>query len=218
MVITKWHWEYLMSEIRDIDICKLILENVYIRNTGYLESIKAHKPINADGHYIPWFTYPAIDLLNNRLVDSTSRLFEWGLGYGTLYFAKMVAKIISCEHNAQWLNKMAPLLPPNVHPIYHKLEAGGEYSKSIHRFPAQYFDIIIIDGRDRVNCALNCLNHLSPKGIIIWDNSERKHYLSGKEFLKDSGYKELQLFGLTPAVLHTNSTSFFYREGNILGL
>ena len=81
------------------------------------------------------------------------------------------------------------------------------------------YGVVIIDGRDRVNCAYNCLDSLSPRGIVIWDNTDRGRYDPRRKFLRDAGFKELRLFGLTPMVpVETNATSFICREGNCFGL
>lgn len=64
----------------NIDINSLyavIIKSEYIKKTGWLSSILQEKVIDAEGDPIPWFTYPAIDLLNER-VKSSFTVFEYG--------------------------------------------------------------------------------------------------------------------------------------------
>ena len=90
-----------------------------------------------------------------------------------------------------------------------------EYTK----ITKEKFDIILIDGRDRVNCALNSIEHLNERGIIIWDDTQREAYQDGYEFIKKHGFKQLELRGIIYGVpSFEGSTSIFYREDNIFDL
>jgi predicted O-methyltransferase YrrM len=96
-----------------------------------------------------------------------------------------------------------------------ELVSGGEYSKKAASF-GRVFDIVVIDGRDRVNCALNCLDSLREGGVIIWDNTNRKHYGEGFDFLARQGYRRLDFEGMAPGVIKTSKTTIFYKENNCL--
>lgn len=113
---------------------------------------------------------------------------------------------------------MSAVFPKNVRGIFRELEYGGDYSKTIEDLLPIKFDVIVIDGRDRINCCKHAIKCLSDSGIIILDNSNRKEYVVGRQFLKENGFRELQLFGLTPMITDENSTSFFYKEKNCLDL
>jgi hypothetical protein len=80
------------------------------------------------------------------------------------------------------------------------------------------FDIIVIDGRDRVNCAKNSLGALKEDGVIIWDNSERSKYAEGYAFLKDNGFKRIEFTGIGPVNSFAWSTTVFYRNKNCLAI
>ncbi len=204
----------------NIDINSLyavIIKSEYIKKTGWLSSILQEKVIDAEGDPIPWFTYPAIDLLNER-VKSSFTVFEYGCGFGTLWWANRVKRITIVEHNIDWYRKMSAVFPKNVRGIFRELEYGGDYSKTIEDLLPIKFDVIVIDGRDRINCCKHAIKCLSDSGIIILDNSNRKEYVVGRQFLKENGFRELQLFGLTPMITDENSTSFFYKEKNCLDL
>ncbi|MFA7473850.1 MAG: FkbM family methyltransferase, partial [Spirosomataceae bacterium] len=78
------------------------------------------------------------------------------------------------------------------------------------------FNIVVVDGRNRVKCTLFAVNYLTPDGVIILDNSDRAHYLPAKEKLKKLGFRRLDFTGMTPIVGITTTTSVFYKDGNCL--
>ena len=101
--------------------------------------------------------------------------------------------------------------------LHHELVHGGEYSKTILRYN-NAFDIIVIDGRDRVNCARNCLGALKDNGVVIWDNSDRDKYEEGYAYLVQNGFNRLDFDGLGPINCDGWRTSVFYRQNNCLGI
>jgi len=80
------------------------------------------------------------------------------------------------------------------------------------------FDILIVDGRDRVNCCKQAINAVSDNGVIVLDDSEREFYQEGIVFLKKAGYKELSFSGISPGLFYRKSTSVFYRADNCLDI
>ena len=78
------------------------------------------------------------------------------------------------------------------------------------------FHLIIVDGRDRVNCCLQAVNALTDDGVIILDDSEREFYSPAIEFLKSNGFKELSFSGISPGLFYKKSTSIFYKAQNCL--
>jgi len=188
----------------------------YLKQSGWYDSFRKAMPIDKEGVPIPWYTYAAIDFLKSR-VDKTMTIFEYGSGNSTMWWAKHAARVVSCEHDQQWFSLLERKLPDNVTYMHVNLESGGDYSKCILQHENE-FDVIIIDGRDRVNCANNALGALNDAGIIIWDNSERDKYLAGYDFLTTNGFKRLDFSGLGPINTFGWCTSVFYREQNCLGL
>lgn len=106
-------------------------------------------------------------------------------------------------------------MPDNVNYIFQELTPSGEYSKQIVHF-ANDVDLVVIDGRDRVNCAKRCAEHLNPRCAIIWDNSDRTKYTEGFDILVKAGYKRLDFFGHGPIKTKPWCTSIFYKPENCL--
>ncbi len=166
-----------------------------------------------DGNVNPWWGKTIIDLVVKKL-NKDMRVFEWGMGNSTLFWSQYVGEVVSIESDLYWYKKMLEIIPRNVRAQYCELEYGGEYCQKIID-EQEKFDIILIDGRDRVRCAINSLEKLKENGIIIWDNT----YRDGYAYLKEQGFKKLELSSViygAPGV--EDYTSVFYREDNILEL
>jgi len=188
----------------------------YLEKTGWFRSCEEKLPVDQNGKCIPWYTYPALSFLMGRLHPEMT-VFEYGSGNSTLWWSRHVSSVISCEHDLKWFNLLKEKVPSNVEYLHCKLEYGGEYCKIIQRYKNR-FGCIIIDGRDRVNCARNSLAALKADGVILWDNSNRKKYQEGFSFLAESGFRRLDFWGIGPIDFCEWCTSIFYRDGNCLNI
>lgn len=201
---------------------KLQEKGTYLYKTGIWQSWILGNPYedyfyDADGMVNPWWGKTTVELVRKKLTKNI-RVFEWGSGNSTLFWSQYVGSVVSVEHDLKWYERMKEIVPNNVKLKYCKLEYGGEYCKKILD-EKEKFDIILIDGRDRVNCALNSIEHLNERGIIIWDDTQREAYQDGYEFIKKHGFKQLELRGIIYGVpSFEGSTSIFYREDNIFDL
>ena len=194
--------------------------NVLLRDQGYFRSVSRGEYRENDG-YIPWFTYPAIEALKNWDL-SDKRVFEYGCGYSTLFWASRAKEVISVEHNPQWHEKICRVAPENVkiilapideqkneyHPSDETRKEFARYAQAIEGF----FQIIVIDGyarsRVRYQCAQAALPHLDDNGLVILDNSD---WLPATAlFLRQSGLIEVDLSGPVPGNPQYQTTSFFF--------
>jgi len=206
---------YFLKMLR-IDSFYTLGKGGYLSTSGWLKSYMAGVPIDKYGNPIPWYTYSFISFIKNR-INKKMMVFEYGSGNSTLWWAGRVKQVISYEHDKSWYEEMEACIPKNVELHYVGLQYGGEYSKKISKYIGM-FDIVVIDGRDRVNCSKNCLNALKKGGVIIWDNSERKCYREGYDYLIGSGYKRIDFNGMGPVNAYPWSTTIFYKEDNCLGV
>lgn len=195
----------------------LDLRKRYLTPMGWTRSSATRTPVDEQGKPIPWFSYASIYFLKNRLTKDLS-VFEYGSGNSTLWFSQRVGKIVSIEHDVAWFDRMKSSLGKlnDVTYIYRNLESG-DYAAEITKYKAA-FDIIIIDGRQRVLCAKNAINALTEQGVIIWDNAEREVYQEGYEHLLNLGFRRLDFDSLGPINRYSSSTAIFYRPDNCLGI
>ncbi len=188
----------------------------YLADKGWAESWFKKRAIDRDGKPIPWLSYPIIDFLRTR--DLTGlHVFEYGSGSSTIWFSQRVEKIISCEHDFDWYERIKSQTKDigNVEILYRQLEKGSTYQEEVVN-QEQEFELILIDGRRRNLCGINSKRALRPNGIIIWDNSDRKEYENGMQDLERSGFKRLDFFGPAPGSFRSTCTSIFYRSDNCL--
>lgn len=182
---------------------------------GWEASASGFTSVDGQGNPIPWITYPAIHFLENR-VGKGMKVFEYGSGNSTRWWASRVAVVHSVEHDREWYEKISGTLPDNAKLSYVELEYGGLYSQAVAG--DQRWNVVVVDGRDRVNCLKQSINYVANDGVILLDNSDREEYREGIEFLLGHGYKMIAFRGLAPIVTYVSETSIFYRSENCLGL
>lgn len=196
-------------------VVQLKLKSLLLED-GWLRSFHTKQSVNAEGEPLPWCTYAFIKFLEPRL-KSTMRVFEYGCGNSTLWYAKRVANVTAVEHDNAWYKHLQTKVGDNV-TLYHE-DLGGDaaYSKKAIETGGNYH-IIVVDGRERNNCVKNAMGALAEGGIIVFDNSQIETYQSSLELLIANGYRRIDFIGLTPIVAHENTTTIFYKDNNCLGI
>lgn len=188
----------------------------YLHEIGWFEAFDSKSAVDGDGNPIPWVTYPFIDFIKDR-IKKDHKVFEFGSGNSTLFYAKYANSVVSVEHNKEWYEKISENKAENSEMIFCDLVYGGDYCQTPLKL-GEKFDIIIIDGRDRVNCCKHAIDALSSGGVIVLDNSERESYKAGIDFLVEKGFKHLYFSGIVPGLFYRVTTSVFYKEGNCLDI
>lgn len=188
----------------------------YLYSTGWMKSLKSRKPLDMNGKPIPWMNFPTIRFLEERLTHDLT-LFEFGSGYSTIFYATRVRSVDSIEYDEKWFQSVKAMIPANVTLIYSKRDVDGEYCRTIGLANRKY-DVVIVDGRDRVNCIRQSIPALTSRGVILLDDSQRDRYKEGIDYAAASGFKSLHLEGLKPTGSGADRTTIFYRDGNSLGI
>lgn len=188
----------------------------YFNKIGWTNSVDNNLPLNNKNQPIPLATYPYLDFICERL-NNQMTIFEYGSGNSTLFFASIVKEVYSVEHNKSWYYYLKYKLPQNCHLQFIALEYDGKYSIA-PQLTNKKFDIVIVDGRDRVNCMKQSIQSLNDGGVIILDDSERDYYAPGIKFLLDNGFKKIDFYGIRPTHLLKACTTIFYRNNNVLDI
>ncbi len=185
----------------------------YLEVSGWLNSLSVGKPVNAENEPIPWYTYPAIEFLEDK-VKSDFTVFEFGSGQSTLWWAERVKQVISIESDQNWFNEITQQMPQNVKL---NLETDEQkYGNFILLYPDQYFDVIIVDGINRNGCLEKSLGKIKENGLIIFDNTDDYRYDSSLRLLSSLGYKRIDFWGLIPGYVYKNCTSLFFKSTEII--
>lgn len=183
----------------------------YLKRIGWVRSGWANACVDAHGDPVPWYTYPAIDFLLGR-VQPSMRVFEYGSGQSTHWWAQRVQSVHAVEDDSSWFERVSSRLPSNVD-LRLADASGGDYAHSISK-RGDVFDVVVIDGSARNDCASACVPFLAPDGVIIWDNSDAIHLFGeGLEFLENKGFRRIDFNGLTPLNMDPSATSVLYRPG-----
>ncbi len=214
--------EIIKKNFPDIYWKQLIIKKViknkesFLHQSGWYNSLVKGKPLSNSGEEIPWLNYGFFYFLQSRLTKEQV-LFEYGSGASTVYFAEKVKKVVSVEHDNEWYKKVFDAKPKNVDVVFEALDVNGKYCSKINEYDEQ-FDIVLVDGRDRVNCIKKAVRKLSSKGVIILDNSNRDRYASVFlwEGLKD--FKHITFTGILPGGFKPDATTVFYRTDNCLNI
>ena len=188
----------------------------YLAEIGWFNTLENRSPVDEQGNPIPWVTYSFIDFIRER-ISKEHTVFEFGSGNSTLFYSKLAGKVVSVEHDRDWFDKISSGKPANSEMIYCPLVAGGDYCRMPLTADGK-FDVIIVDGRDRVNCCLQAMNALTDSGVIVLDDSEREFYQAAIIALKNEGFKQLDFSGISPGLFYRKSTTVFYKTGNCLGI
>lgn len=188
----------------------------FLYETGWMQSLRSGQPCRPDGRPIPWMNYAVVALLDERLAGDLD-LFEWGSGASTLYFASRVRSVTSVEHDVGWHDRVSRGAPPNARVLFQACDTDGAYCRAIMLEPRRY-DVIVVDGRDRVNCLVHGLTALSERGVILLDDAQRERYAPALDHVRGLGFRALPLEGAKPLGNRVRRTVVLYRPGNCLGL
>lgn len=188
----------------------------YLLEKGWFQSLRLGRPVDRYEAPVPWFTYPFLEFIENRL-NQDMIVFEYGGGYSTLFFEKRVKSITSVEHDKYWYEKLSMLVSGKVNLKWTELDYGGKYCRKASETGVKY-DIIVVDGRDRVNCCIHGFSALTDSGIVILDDSDRQKYDEAKSFLAQKDFKRIDFWGISPGNFNRRCTSVFYRKLNCMSI
>ena len=135
----------------------------------------------------PWLTPESVAFLE-ELVNSNLELkvLEFGCGGSTMWLARKLqfpqARLVTVEHDPEWYKAIRSRVGAGVEMHLKQRPYGGICSD----FPDDYFDLVLIDGRNRVLCAAYAMRIVKPGGFIMLDNAERREYTPiGSVLLKE---------------------------------
>lgn len=134
---------------------------------------------------IPHWPLPAVNTVERFLQDiQAPSSFEYGSGYSTKWIEDRVESHTTVEHDKHWVDKVQALTKKTT--IIFAPEPKQEaYFKAICRYPERHFDLVVVDGRNRVKCGMRCLDHVRPGGLFVLDDSKRKRYQELHDFVNE---------------------------------
>lgn len=177
---------------------------------GWFKSRLKLSAMSKSGGPLPWYTYPAIDYLE-QLDFSEKSVFEFGCGNSTLFWAVRCKQVTSVENDTIWFEKVNNSLPSNVAMCLRTDEAN--YSNAICELGHAPF-VVVIDGLFRAACAASALAKIDPSGLIILDNSERGNWdvdtmEACRILASDERFLRVDFYGLGPINDYAWTTSCY---------
>jgi hypothetical protein len=189
----------------------------------YLRSLAGDRSPLDDG--IPWLTYRAVAWLR-RTLGREMKVFEYGSGGSTIFFAGRVNAVVSVEHDPAWHTLTEQALEKlGLHNVTYLLRepcpasdgsfastdpayAGQSfetYVTSIDAYPDATFDLVSVDGRARPACVIRAIPKVKPGGYLLLDDSDRPYYREGIDLL--AGQARLDFRGVAPYKTEPSQTS-----------
>lgn len=187
----------------------VLLRNINILATeqGQWRSIAKRSSVDRHGKPLPWYTYPAIEYLET-LDFSDCRVFEYGAGNSSLYWAARARTVTSVEDNPQWHDQVRAGALPNQTLLLRR--DAHAYAAAIANDGSRY-EVIVIDGNYRLECTRAAIRHLDPAGMIVLDNSDRDTERPCSAMLRNAGFIQVDFCGFGPINGYRWSTSVFFR-------
>lgn len=170
-------------------------------NFGHLRSARERASVDAAGCPIPWYTYPATRWLE-QLDFRGATLLEYGSGNSTRWWADRAQHLVSVEHDPSWHARISEGLPGAVD--YRLVDGETGYVGAADDGP---YDVIVVDGAYRPECARAAIRSIQPGGLIVFDNSD--WYPKAMQLLRSTGAIQIDFVGLGPITPYAWATSMF---------
>ncbi len=167
--------------------------------------------VDRDGKPLPWYTYPAIEYLS-QFDYSDKKIFEFGCGNSSLFWAARAKNVVSIEDNPKWFDKWQHEFNEENLDVRWRDE-GEIYENAVFEDDCRY-DVIVVDGKRRAECAKAAVNALADGGLVILDDSDRintsQEYKDAVAALKAANLLQVDFYGFCPMNNYTKTTSLFF--------
>lgn len=179
---------------------------------------------------VAWWSYPAMRRVEEFLAERPeARVFEFGAGASTAWLARRAGEVDSVEHDAEYVAYVQELLADTPGVKLHAVPPTPATAKTVIRSQrhghqdldfADYvatidqvggpFDLVVVDGRARMDAFRRALEHLKDDGVVVFDNIRRKRYWEVVSKLPGLRFELLR--GATPALPYPTTTGLIWRD------
>lgn len=179
--------------------------------SGHFRSSLISRAVDKSGRPLPWYTYPAIHFLSAKNLSERD-ILEFGAGQSTLWWAERARSVIALENDSGWLEALKRKVPSNVslYPVLTGLDDAEPLLQG------KEFDVIIVDGLDRLAAAKEAVAHLKDAGAILLDNAECFWGEPGTypilDLFRKEGFRRIDFYGHAPGVILPHCTSLLFRS------
>ena len=166
---------------------------------------------------IPWISYPAVDYLR-KIVKPETRVFEWGSGGSTIFFALLGARVSSMESSLSWKKIIDEGLQKQPEEVLRRIDMRFVPAEESPQKMQEYidevakggpWDLILVDGWERVRCIETARAHTAPGGVILLDNANLAHYKDVPQIM--AGFERIQFPGFGPSRMWPTQTDAYIK-------
>jgi len=187
---------------------------IFSYETGHFRAALTSTALDREGVPQPWYTLPAVDFLRHQDF-SQKRVLEWGAGQSTIWWGAHAQAVVSFESDPSWYSRLRSRVGPNV-----SLHLTTDDLVGVDRLLEGLYDLIIIDGLDRLACAQRSMSLLSPDGGVVFDNSEGYWGPHGQhpviDLFHSRGFSRVDFYGFGAGEVVPHCTSLFFRDACFL--
>jgi len=134
-------------------------------------------------------------------------IFEFGSGSNSKFWSVRAHTLTSIEFDPHWYERGIQELS-SAQTLLLRTEKE-EYVHAIHNHES-FYDVIVIDGKYRYNCAVEALKRIKSGGIIILDNTD--WFPESAKLLRDDGFIQVDFIGAGPINSYAWCTSIFLKR------
>ncbi|EHR73395.1 hypothetical protein BurJ1DRAFT_4609 [Burkholderiales bacterium JOSHI_001] len=183
------------------------------RHYGQFTSMRKRSCVDRDGAAIPWYTYPAIEYLSN-LDFSAKRVFEYGSGNSSVWWAGRCQHLIAIESDDGWYRQIKAATTALGNFDYRQ---AGERQAYVQQPGLDGADVVIIDGLYRADCADHVValvnqGRLNPN-LVVFDNADWYPGTMKRLYAALPGWVQVDFAGFGPINDYTWTTSLFINPG-----
>ncbi|ROU02985.1 glycosyltransferase 61 family protein [Histidinibacterium lentulum] len=129
---------------------------------------------------VPLWARGAIKHLAGLIADREKpvKVLEFGSGGSTIFLLKQGAEVTSVEHHPGWAESLqAKAASLGLGENLRLLLRDRPYANVVESFArGTTFDILLVDGRERVDCLKAALPLVAPDGLVLLDDAQRSRY------------------------------------------
>ena len=162
----------------------------------------------------PQLTPESVAFLEQLIISNPEiKILEFGCGGSTIWFSRKLpfpqARLVTIEHDSQRHQAIKDRVSPDVEMRLEK----EPYVGACNDYPDEYFDLVLIGGRDRVLCAAHAMRIVKHGGFIMLDNAECPEYTPiGPVLLKDWEYRRTAQYNCPEAETNGVWTTDIWRK------
>lgn len=175
------------------------------------DSLARNAPEDRFNDPVPWITWHAVAVLEQEAANRSGQaVLEWGMGGSTLWYQQRGLRVTAIEHDPQWFQLCRARVGATAD--LRLLEDWSTYTRP--DINPSDFDIFVIDGRKRNECAFFLAEHIRSgeirKGsVIVFDDTQRSAYIPGVDAIAELCQRHRSFSGPVAGELDQLTTLFW---------